>query len=193
MKKHNAVSSHDVKLAVINNPGVKPVAIAGMLGIDASEVYKARVELNIPCKRKSYGAMLFELVEKRGQIKKSEAAKELGFTLRQVQSAASNLRRFGHPVGIKRLSKHESMYSIDENFEEYKPNYVAIYEKMATDTPREEWSSCELMELFGMTSDALRQAIRRIRQKKSPVETRVQYGSKRIAYYRLGDLDGKKE
>lgn len=193
MKKHNAVSSHDVKLAVINNPGVKPVAIAGMLGIDASEVYKARVELNIPYKKKSYSAMLFELIKKHGQIKKSEAAKELGFTLRQVQSAASNLRRFGFPVGIKRLSKHESMYSIDENFEEYKPNYVAIYEKMATDIPREEWSSYELMELFGMTSDALRQAIRRIRQKKSPVETRVQYGSKRIAYYRLGDLDGKKE
>lgn len=144
-------------------------------------------------KRKSYSAMLFELIEKHGQIKKSDAAKELGFTLRQVQSAASNLRRFGHPVGIKRLSKHESMYSIDENFEEYKPNYIAIYEKMATDVPREEWSSFELMELFGMTSDALRQAIRRIRQKKSPVETRVQYGSKRIAYYRLGDLDGKKE
>lgn len=193
MKKHNAVSSHDVKLAVINNPGVKPLAIAEMIGIDASEVYKARSELNIPYKRKSYSTMLFELVEKRGDIKKSKAAKELGLTMRQVQSAASNLRRFGHPFGIKRISRTDSVYSIDNKFDEYKPVYISIYEKMATDSPREEWSSHELMELFGIGRDSLRQAIRRIRQNKSPIETRVQYGSKRIAYYRLGDLDGKKE
>lgn len=50
--KNTTVSSHDVKLAVINNPGVKPAAIATMLGVDASEAYKARRELNIPCKGK---------------------------------------------------------------------------------------------------------------------------------------------
>lgn len=193
MKKHNAVSSHDVKLAVINNPGVKPVAIAGMLGIDVSEVYKARVELNIPCKRKSYGAMLFELIEKNGQIKKSEAAKELGFTLRQVQSAASNLRRFGFPVEINRISRRESVYILDNSFEEYKPNYIKVYEKMASDTPREEWSTEELSAIFGFTGAALRQLIGRIRKNICPVETRVQYGKPRMAYYRLGDLDGKKE
>ena len=48
MKKHNAVSSHDVKLAIINNPGVKPIVMGIMLGVDASEVRKARRELNIP-------------------------------------------------------------------------------------------------------------------------------------------------
>ncbi|QYW02850.1 hypothetical protein [Vibrio phage BUCT006] len=48
MKKHNAVSSHDVKLAVINNPGVKPIVMGMMLGVDAAEVRKARRELNIP-------------------------------------------------------------------------------------------------------------------------------------------------
>lgn len=55
MKKHNAISSHDVKLAIINNPHVKPLALALMIGVDASEIYKARNELNIPCKGKHEG------------------------------------------------------------------------------------------------------------------------------------------
>lgn len=55
MKKHNAVSSHDVKLAVINNPGVKPIVMGMMLGVDSKEIYKARNELNIPCKGKYEG------------------------------------------------------------------------------------------------------------------------------------------
>lgn len=46
------VSSHEVKLAVINNPGVNAYAIAAMIGVDAKEVYRAMDALNINRKSK---------------------------------------------------------------------------------------------------------------------------------------------
>lgn len=46
------VSAHEVKLAVINNPGVNAMSIAYMLGVDAKEVYRAMDALNINRKSK---------------------------------------------------------------------------------------------------------------------------------------------
>ncbi|AUR94702.1 hypothetical protein NVP1197A_64 [Vibrio phage 1.197.A._10N.286.54.F2] len=46
------VSAHEVKLAVINNPGVNAYAIAAMIGVSPTEVYNAMNALNINRKSK---------------------------------------------------------------------------------------------------------------------------------------------
>lgn len=46
------VSAHEVKLAVINNPGMNAYAIAVMIGVSPTEVYKAMNALNINRKSK---------------------------------------------------------------------------------------------------------------------------------------------
>lgn len=46
------VSAREVKLAVINNPGIGAASIACMLSVDAKEVYRAMDSLNINRKSK---------------------------------------------------------------------------------------------------------------------------------------------
>lgn len=46
------ISAHEVKLAVINNPGIGAMPIAYMLRVDAKEVYRAMNALNINRKSK---------------------------------------------------------------------------------------------------------------------------------------------
>ena len=46
------VSAHEVKLAVINNPGVKDIVIARMVGVNGPQVWEARKLLNINRKSK---------------------------------------------------------------------------------------------------------------------------------------------
>lgn len=46
------VSAHEVKLAVINNPGVNAYAIAAIIGVSPVRVYSAMNALNINRKSK---------------------------------------------------------------------------------------------------------------------------------------------
>lgn len=46
------VSAQEVKLAVINNPGVKDIVIAQMIGVNGPQVWEARKLLNINRKSK---------------------------------------------------------------------------------------------------------------------------------------------
>ncbi len=114
-----------------------------------------------------------------------------GLTERNVKQTIYMIRSDIGSVEIERIGNGESFYFLCDDPNPYKKFYVELYEKMATDNPRELWSFTELTSIYNKSYDCIKAAITRIRKNICGVECiriRDEFG-RLISHYRLLDGD----
>lgn len=126
-----------------------------------------------------------------GKSTASDISKAIELPVKKVLHTIYNARSDLGCVEIEKINGGEDLFYLCDNPAPYQKFYVELYEKMATDNPRELWSFIELTNIYDKSYDCIKAAMTRIRKNICGVECiRIRDESGRlISHYRLLDGD----